>query len=126
MESEKNILSTDIGYSYVKYATESVLAKFPSIVSKAGNSDSIGESYGYDYNGNKYNVGDIYGNHNISTRTDEFLTKYSPLLLYRIFDKENIRPDLICVSLSISEYKEKESKLKNAVSKFIVNGEICS
>ncbi len=126
MELEKNILSTDVGYSYTKYATGDVSSKFPSIISKAGTADCIGESKSYDYNGNKYNVGDIYGNHNISTRTDEFLTKYSPLLLFHIFDKENVRPDLICVSLSISEYKEKESKLKNAVSKFIVNGEICS
>lgn len=120
----KNILSTDIGYSYTKYAYAGVLSKFPSIVSKAGNADYIGESKNYEYGGNKYNVGAVFGDPNISTRTDDFLTKYSPLLLAHIFNKENIRPDLICVSLSISEYKEKELKLKNAVSKFIVNDEL--
>ena len=119
----KNILSTDIGYSYTKYAADGVLSKFPSIVSRAAGADYIGESTDYEYNGDRYNVGDIYGNPNIPTRTDDFLTKYSPLLLFHIFNKENIRPDLICVSLSISEYKEKEVKLKNAVSKFIVNNE---
>jgi len=120
----KNILSTDIGYSYTKYAYNGVFSKFPSMVSKAGNADYIGESKNYEYNGSKYNVGDVFGEPNISTRTDDFLTKYSPLLLFHIFNKENIRPDLILASLSISEYKEKELKLKNAVSKFIINNEI--
>ncbi|MHB1680693.1 MAG: ParM/StbA family protein [bacterium] len=119
------VLSTDIGYSYTKYAYDGVLSKFPSIVSKAGSADCIGELKSYEYGGNRYNIGEnAFGNPNISTRTDDFLIKYSPLLLSHIFNKEDIRPDLICVSLSISEYKEKEEKLKDAVSKFIVNNEI--
>ena len=53
----KSILSMDIGYSFTKYASGGILSKFPSIVSKAGSADYIGESTGCDYNGNRYNVG---------------------------------------------------------------------
>lgn len=121
---EKIVLSTDIGYSYTKYAHNGVLSKFPSVIAKASSAGYIGESTSYEYGGKHYNVGNATDSHTVATRTDDFITKYSPLLLAHIFAKEDLKPDTICVSLSISEYKAKEKQLKEKVSKFIVNDEL--
>lgn len=123
-------ISTDIGYGHTKYAIseQNKINKFPSAVSRiSGNFNLVGEKKAVDYNGDHFFVGEeaTNGTNNIiPTRSVDFLISYSPLFLSYIFKTENIKPDTVCLSLSIAEYRDKQDKLKAACSKFIVSEEL--
>lgn len=120
------ILAVDVGYGYTKYACEKVSGKFPSAVAHVPAVTGFGESSAYTFNGSCYLVGeDAVWSDTISTRTEDFLENYSPLLIYHLFKKENIKSvDMLCVSLSIAEFKSKKDTLAAACRNFTVNGEI--
>jgi hypothetical protein len=127
------ILATDIGYGDTKYGYEDQGAfktgKFPTAVAEMekGSSNVFGdEEAGVEYQNSQYLVAEeaIDQYHRlIPTRTPEFNLKYSPLILYEIFRRENIKPDVISISLSLTEYKKKKEELKKVCSKFLINGE---
>ena len=122
------ILATDIGYSFTKYAYVDngvyVMNKIPTALARIGTAfNNIGESELYEYNGQQYNVGEKAFDSPLSipTRTNDFLTTYSPLFLAKIIADRKIIPDTICVSLSIAEYKNKKQELKKTCEYFIIN-----
>jgi len=131
-----NILATDIGYGDVKFAYmkegKLVRKKFPTAVARVTGRDSFGEGFmgtsasTIEYMKKHYMVGEEalnYPERLIPTRTPDFNITYSPLILYFIFKRENVRPEAISISLSIAEFKSKKEEIKKVCSKFFVNGE---
>jgi plasmid segregation protein ParM len=127
------ILATDVGYGDTKYGYELngtfKVNKFPTAIAEAeaGDRNIFGEDEGtIEYQGSRYFVGEeaLEQYHKlIPTRTPDFNLKYSPLVLYEIFRRENIKPEVISISLSLAEYKKKKEEIAKVCSKFFVNGE---
>ncbi len=120
------ILAVDVGYGYTKYAYQDKLSKFPSAVAHIPALTGFGETSTYTYNGSYYLVGENARlSETIPTRTENFLVKYSPLLLYHLFKKEGLKSvDTLCVSLSIAEFREKKDDLEEVCKVFTVNNEV--
>lgn len=119
------ILAVDVGYGYTKYAHGDVLDKFPSAVAPVPAITGFGESRAYLYNGSRYLVGEnALWSDVISTRTEDFLINYSPLLIYHLLKRENIGSvSTLCVSLSIAEFTSRKDALASVCRSFAVNGE---
>ena len=129
------VIATDVGYGDTKYVCfkegNLVRGKFPSAVASVSERDNIGDRFGdssptIKYMGKSYVVGEDAVSYDtlIPTRTPDFNVKYSPLLLFAVFRKENIKPEAISVSLSLTEFREKEQKIMQTCSKFFINGEL--
>ncbi len=122
-----NVLATDIGYGHTKYAMNGVLDKFPSIVAPVYGTEKnkYGDSNAVEYNGKRYLVAEDgqLANNIIITNTENFLLRYAPVLLYKVFEKSNIKKiDTLCVSLSIAEFHEKKAKMQKICESFVING----
>jgi plasmid segregation protein ParM len=119
------IVAVDVGYGYTNYAYDGVLGKFPSTIANIPVITNFGENDTYSYNNTTYLVGDnAKFSNTIPTRTENFLIKYSPLLIYHLFKEQNIKKvDALCTSMSISEYRTKSQEIEKRCSNFIVNGE---
>ncbi|AEA33649.1 ParM/StbA family protein [Hippea maritima] len=129
------ILSVDTGYSFIKYAYKdkngsTSYDKFITAIAPAGEVDDlgIGKKTSFNYNGEEYLVGEkaLYKGNVLPTRANDFLTTYSPLFLYKIIKDNGLQPDLVTLSLSISEFKAKSKILKQACENFIVNDTVFS
>jgi plasmid segregation protein ParM len=121
-----DVLATDIGYSYVKYAFGQDEGKFPSAVTPVDvvQDNNIGEKTSYSFNGRNYFVGEraLRLSNVLLTRSENFLIDYSPLFICEILKRESIRKvGTLCLSLSIAEFKSKYSALENACRRFIIN-----
>lgn len=130
-------LAVDTGYSFVKYAYETVedttgevitplkKGKFITAIATVDSSDDlgIGERLAVKYKGDSYLVGEIALNRQnlIPTRDDTFLIRYSPLLIHEILRRENLSPDFLVVSLSITEFAKKRNVLREVCSSFTVD-----
>ena len=119
------ILAVDVGYGYTKYAYREQVGKFPSAVAYVPAITGFGERSVYIYSDSYYLVGEnAMWSDTISTRTDDFLLNYSPLLVYHLLKKEGIRDvGTLCLSLSIAEYRHKKDKLESICKNFVVNKE---
>ena len=119
------ILAVDVGYGYTKYACGDILNKFPSAVAPVPAITGFGESRAYLYNGSRYLVGEnALWSDVISTRTEDFLINYSPLLIYHLLKKEGMESvSTLCVSLSIAEFSTRKDALASVCRRFTVNGE---
>lgn len=128
------ILSVDTGYSFIKYAYKDDTGnlrydKFITAVAPGESDDlGIGEKSSIRYNGGEYLVGEkaLYRGSILPTRSSDFLTTYSPLFLYKIIKERSLHPDLITLSLSISEFKAKSRALMQTCENFIVNDTVFS
>jgi plasmid segregation protein ParM len=125
------ILATDIGYGDTKYGYELEgnfkVDKFPTAIARVDAGNALGEEEeSIEYQGKNYILGKRaigYYERLIPTRTPDFNIQFSPLILYEIFRKENIKPQVISISLSIAEFKKKKEKIAKVCSKFFVNNE---
>jgi len=122
-----DVLATDIGYSYVKYAFGQKKGKFVSAVTPVDvvRDNSIGNKTSCSFNGKDYFVGEraLRLGDVLLTRTESFLVDYSPLFIYEILKRESIQKvDTLCLSLSIAEFKSKYSTLEDSCRQFIVDG----
>lgn len=126
MFEKVDVLATDIGYSYVKYAFKGHKSKFTSAITPVDvmRNNGIGKKTSYSFNGKDYFVGDraLRLSNVLLTRSDNFLVKYSPLFIYETLKRESIKEvGTLCVSLSIAEFKSKYDELENVCKRFIVN-----
>ena len=85
-------LALDQGYSSVKLKFDGKLYKFPTAVCFA---NDLGIAYGeeevYEYQGQKYYVGDqAVANESFSTGDYGFKKKFDPLLLFSVLKKLNL------------------------------------
>ena len=132
---ENILLATDIGYGDTKYGFledgKLTVKKFPTAIARVTGRDSFGDYIEEDneliaYQGKNYYVGSKalnYPDRLIPTRTPDFNLTYSPLILYKIFKQEDLKPRMVSLSLSIGEFKRKKESMKKICSKFLVNGE---
>lgn len=133
-------LAVDTGYSYVKYAYKTIdpatgevitplkkgkfIAAIAPLDEVAGY--GVGDSKAVEYNGDRYLVGKdaLLSRSVLPTRGDDFLVKYSPLMIHEIIKREGVNPNLLVVSLSIAEYAKKRNELKESCSNFQVGDKI--
>ena len=128
------ILSVDTGYSFIKYAYKDNKGdirhdKFITAVAPGESNDlGIGEKSSVHFNKREYLIGEkaLYKGNVLPTRSNDFLTTYSPLFLYKIIKGKKISPDLVTLSLSISEFKAKSKILQQICENFIANGTVFS
>lgn len=128
------ILSVDTGYSFIKYAYKDNAGsvrydKFITAVAPAETDDpGIGRKSSVRFNRGEYLVGEkaLYKGNVLPTRSNDFLTTYSPLFLHKIVEDRGLYPDLITLSLSISEFRAKSAVLKQACGSFVINDTVFS
>ncbi len=128
------ILSVDTGYSFIKYAYKDDKGdvrydKFITAVAPGESNDlGIGEKSSVHFNKREYLIGEkaLYKGNVLPTRSNDFLTTYSPLFLYKIIEGKKLSPNLVTLSLSISEFKAKSKILQQTCENFIANGTVFS
>lgn len=128
-----SILSIDTGYSFIKYAYKNdgdiKYNKFITAIAPSESDDlGIGEKSSVNFNNKEYLVGEkaLYKGNVLPTRADDFLTTYSPLFLHKIVKDNNLLPNLVTLSLSISEFKAKSKVLRSACENFVVDNTVFS
>ncbi len=129
-----NVLAVDTGYSFIKYAytdenDKVSSSKFITAVAPVdSNNLDVGSKSSVRFNGKDYLVGQkaLYAGGVLPTRADDFLTTYTPLFLHKIIAEHNLSPYLVSLSLSISEFKEKNKQLQKVCEQFVVNDTLYS
>jgi hypothetical protein len=122
-------IAIDQGYSSVKLNYEGQLYKFPTAISFA---NDLGVAYGeeevFDYEGQKYYVGDqAVSNESFSTGDYGFKKKFDPLLLFSVLRKLDLIKEAkqnnleLFLTLSLADWKHKDEYLK-IFEKFTING----
>jgi hypothetical protein len=132
MERKVEILASDTGYSTVKcaYLDENGSVKtfkFPTAVAEFPceiQPGSLGEVKPIEYEGRYYFVGEEalkFEKYLRPTYTEEFSVVYSPLLLHEAFRKEEILPNVVCLSIALTEY-DREIRFYDSFKKKVVKG----
>jgi len=129
-----NVLAVDTGYSFIKYAylDSGGNVKFNRFITAVApvdlNNSGVGSKSSVRFNGKDYLVGSeaLYADSVLPTRSDDFLTAYAPLFLHKIIAKHDLSPQLVSLSLSISEFKEKNKQLQRVCEQFVVNDKLYS
>lgn len=122
------ILSVDVGYGHVKVVykeTKIKRIKFSTAISYCGhNTYGIGnEDNCYEFDGQKYFVGEDAVMNPIDIRDPELLMKYAPLLVAHAIKLTGIKDfDVITTGISILNYKYKKT-LEENLRAFVVNNE---
>jgi hypothetical protein len=136
----KDVLIVDIGYGDTKYLyldeEGSVRkGKIPTAVVRLGKEKIEGKfdalatiSKELVYNGTRYVVGEEALKEGIplSTRRKDFIPTYAPLIIAKIFQRENLKgKSKVVVSVAISDYtREHKEKIVQNLSRFMVNGNL--
>jgi len=105
-----SILSVDMGYSFIKYALKDKSGnvkydKFITAVAPIEADDlGIGTKTSMRFNSRNYLVGELalYKGNVLPIRSNDFLTIYSPLFLYKIIKSNGSDIGLVTLSLSIN------------------------
>lgn len=127
-----SVLCIDIGYGHTKVLYNNNEYKFPSAVSYAGiSSTSFSDSDSYEFEGQKYFVGDNKAVRDaLATQDYSFLEKYAPLLIFKAIEycKNNLGLDdseeiHIATGLSVLNWANREG-FKNRIRSFTVNNKL--
>lgn len=123
----------DIGFGDVKIfytdGNESIQLKFPTAVKIAdefGNVNFDGDFGSYDtyeYQGEKYIVGNDAVREGQYTRSKSFLMKYSAILLSHALKVANINPAAIGIGLPLGFYSAEKEILQKTIKDAVVNGQ---
>lgn len=126
---EMEDIAIDIGYGDVKVAYKDKYFKFSTAVARKREAfvemDNAVDSDVYDFNGNKFVVGDRAISTALPTRGVDFLLRYGPLLVYVACKKAGVdttKPIRIATGLSIMNWNER-MKFYAALETIHVNGE---
>ncbi|RLA81355.1 MAG: hypothetical protein DRG78_09315 [Epsilonproteobacteria bacterium] len=102
-----NKITIDIGYSSSKILFNGEFYKVPTAISFAADTGiEFGESIVYEFEGDKYYVGEQAGNDEAFVTTDyKFLNKFAPLIVYHIFKKLGIAGDInLITGLALTDW----------------------
>jgi len=122
-------LGIDIGYSSTKIAFGDKLFKLPTAISFAVD---LGLNYGedeiYEFEGDKYRVGEVAIDESFTTTEYKFLYKFSPLIIYHVLNKLNLiqngqvtQPIEIRTGLALTDWANKEAFIER-IQNIVVNG----
>jgi len=122
-------LGIDIGYSSTKIAFGDKLFKLPTAISFAVD---LGLNYGedeiYEFEGDKYRVGEVAVDESFTTTEYKFLYKFSPLIIYHVLNKLNLiqngqvtQPIEIRTGLALTDWANKEAFIER-IQNIVVNG----
>lgn len=121
-------LGIDVGFGDVKAVYQDneqiQYLKIPTAVKYAGSNTSAGiaEEGVYSFQGREYIVGEYARYEAFSTRSYEFLRRYSGLLIHHVIKTNNLQPDKIAIGLPLSWYDKKADFLQELKST-MVDGE---
>lgn len=104
-----NKISIDIGYSSSKIMFNENFYKVPTAISFANDTGiEFGESETYEFEGEKYYVGEAASDESFTTTDYKFLDKFAPLIVYHIFRKLGIEGDIEMVTgLALSDWNHR-------------------
>ena len=121
------VLGLDLGYSSVKISWNNQFYKIPSTINYYTDSGiQFGEVDIYDYEGEKYTVGEL-SDDSFTTTNFNFLNKFGPLIVYHIIKKLNITgPVHIKTGLALIDWSDSEKRkaFTDRLSRIECNGEV--
>jgi plasmid segregation protein ParM len=119
-----NKISIDIGYSSSKIMFNSQYYKVPTAISFANDCGiEFGESAIYDFEGEKYYVGELATDEAFTTTDYKFLIKFAPLIVFHIFKKLGITGDIsLNTGLALTDWSKRE-EFKERLNFLKVNNE---
>lgn len=120
------VLAVDIGFSYVKVKKEDGEFKFPSVLAvyKPSAVDYLLQDKVLEFEGKQYVVGEEALDYTDKkyTRSIDFVIEYAPLFLAKALG-DNTEGKIV-TGLPIEDFKSNKDKLKERLSKFVVNGKV--
>lgn len=125
MNTNTQTLALDIGYGHIKYMYQGKVNKIPTSISLA-NDNGLGYNQGniYDFEGDKYYIGETNSTDTFSTTEYKLLQKFAPLLIYhlrkvlQIPDEEVLE---ISTGLALIDWKHRKEFL-DRITECTVNG----
>lgn len=122
------MIGIDVGFGDVKAVylekDEIKYLKIPTAVKYAGaNSAGISENGIYSFQGKEYLIGEQARYGAFSTRSYDFLKRYSGLFVYHVLKTLNIDHEKVGIGLPLNWYSKKDDFLKE-LSATVVNGEL--
>ena len=123
------IMGIDVGYGDVKAVSNGQTIKFPTAVAQVKSSDysetDLFKDTVYSFKGKEYFVGRdaLFSDNCYSTRTDEFLFKFAPLLVYAVFEKLG-KADAVGIGLPLAMFLDRDmrKRFEESLRTFEVNG----
>lgn len=117
-------LGEDIGYSSTKIMINGEFYKVPTSISYANDVGiDFGEANIYEFEGEKYYVGEAATDESFTTTDYAFLYKFSPLITYHIIKKLNLSgPIEMRTGLALSDWSKRE-EFAARLTDITVNGE---
>lgn len=117
-------LGEDIGYSSTKIQFNGEFYKVPTSIMFANDIGiDFGESNIYEFEGEKYYVGEAATDESFTTTDYAFLYKFGPLITYHIIKKLGITGDIdLRTGLALSDWAKKD-EFRERLSNITVNGE---
>lgn len=105
-----NKISIDIGYSSSKILFNKQYYKVPTAISFANDCGiEFGESAVYEFEGEKYYVGELASDEAFVTTDYKFLYKFAPLIIFHIFKKLGITGDInLNTGLALTDWGKRE------------------
>jgi len=105
-----NKISIDIGYSSSKILFNGQYYKVPTSISYANDAGiEFGENSTYEFEGEKYYVGEQASDESFVTTDFKFLMKFSPLIVFHIFKKLGIVGDIsLNTGLALTDWSKRE------------------
>ena len=117
-------LDIDIGYSACKILFNNEFYKVATSISFANDVGiDFGENNVYEFEGEKYYVGEAASDESFTTTEFSFLQKFGPLILFHIIKKLGIQGDvLLKTGLALSDWNKRED-FRQRIESITVNGE---
>ncbi|WP_457642384.1 ParM/StbA family protein [Persephonella sp.] len=124
-----NIIAIDTGFSSVKVKTQDKEFKFPSAIAvykqsaiRLGDEDTPK----YKYQGREFVVGEEALDYDDKkyARSVEFLMEYTPLFIAEAVRQADGEYNQLSVGLPLGYYMEYKDRLKEKLSKFMINGKV--
>ena len=105
-----NNISIDIGYSSSKILFNNQYYKVPTAISFANDCGiEFGESSVYDFEDERYYVGEQASDEAFTTTDYKFLYKFAPLIVFHIFNKLGISGDInLNTGLALTDWAKRE------------------
>ncbi len=122
------VISIDTGFSFTKVKTGEKEFKFPSAIAvykpsaiKLDDKEEI-----YQFEGKEYVVGEKALDYDDKkyARSVEFLMEYAPLLVVEAIKRAGGNYDTLSIGLPLGYYIENREKIKERLSKFMINGNV--
>ena len=117
-------LGEDLGYSSAKIQFNGEFYKVPTSISFANDIGiDFGEANVYEFEGEKYYVGEAATDESFTTTDYAFLYKFGPLITYHIIKKLGITGEIdLRTGLALSDWAKKD-EFRERLSSITVNGE---